>query len=190
MDEQPNHSTEPLDWRKKQCSQCGQFRFATGYGGENRKWSKGGVCPNCHNAGNREYYERNKDRLQPVKRERARLRCETEPEKIREIQHRFQRTEKGRANGRRKSRKRRALRNNAICEHGPKCFDEAGDHLPTECLVDGCQNTDIEADHWMPLALGGLHCQDNCRPLCQWHNRSKHDSHPDEWMARHGIVLR
>lgn len=42
-----------------------------------------------------------------------------------------------------------------------------------KCLYPGCNRTDIQMDHVVPLALGGTHTIDNVQPLCKHHNNSK-----------------
>ena len=49
MAEQAKLITDEDLWAKKQCSKCGEFKFATGFGGEVRQWNWR-RCPDCVNA--------------------------------------------------------------------------------------------------------------------------------------------
>jgi hypothetical protein len=48
-----------------------------------------------------------------------------------------------------------------------------------KCLYPGCNKTDIQMDHVMPLVMGGTHTKDNVQPLCSFHNSSKGDKYAD-----------
>lgn len=82
---------------------------------------------------------------------------------------------------------RRVREGAALCEHGPLCFAEAKAVMPQACAYCGATDN-IQADHWMPLALGGQDCRFNLQPLCRYHNAAKHDTHPLEYEARIGFV--
>lgn len=41
------------------------------------------------------------------------------------------------------------------------------------CAVPGCERTDLEPDHVIPISKGGCNNIGNIQPLCVWHNRSK-----------------
>ena len=45
--------------------------------------------------------------------------------------------------------------------------------LSSPCAVTGCDRTDIQIDHIIPIARGGSHGAGNLQPLCAFHNRSK-----------------
>jgi len=47
--------------------------------------------------------------------------------------------------------------------------------LTSPCVIAGCENTDIEMDHIVPLSRGGSHGIGNLQPLCSHHNRTKHN---------------
>ena len=50
MAEQPKLITNEEFWRKRKCTKCGEFKYATGYGGETRKWhARSLTCPDCTN---------------------------------------------------------------------------------------------------------------------------------------------
>ena len=38
--------TDEEFWQKLKCAKCGEFKFATGFGGETRQW-KASTCPDC-----------------------------------------------------------------------------------------------------------------------------------------------
>lgn len=86
--------------------------------------------------------------------------------------------------GRTGNQRRRARTLAAICEHGPKCVTR--DFLAALrvgcCLY--CDNPAEHADHFIPLARGGLHCVENLVPACAPCNRSKRASDPEEWLQR------
>jgi 5-methylcytosine-specific restriction endonuclease McrA len=41
------------------------------------------------------------------------------------------------------------------------------------CAVAGCDRTDIQLDHVVPIARGGSHGAGNAQPLCSSHNAAK-----------------
>ena len=45
--------------------------------------------------------------------------------------------------------------------------------LASPCAVTGCNRTDIQIDHVIPVARGGSHGVGNFQPLCSSHNQSK-----------------
>ena len=62
--------------------------------------------------------------------------------------------------------------------------------MPQRCAVPGClKRKDIQADHIIPLAGGGLDCKDNLQPLCRQHNNAKHAADPIAWAQRNGRLL-
>lgn len=79
--------------------------------------------------------------------------------------------------------KRKALLRGAICKHGPSCVtaEFLAELYAQPCRY--CGDAAAEADHFTPLARGGLHCQDNLVPACQPCNRSKYAHDPAEWLA-------
>lgn len=44
-----------------------------------------------------------------------------------------------------------------------------------QCAVPGCDRTDLEPDHVVPISKGGSNDITNIQPLCVHHNRSKSD---------------
>jgi 5-methylcytosine-specific restriction endonuclease McrA len=44
-----------------------------------------------------------------------------------------------------------------------------------KCAVPGCERTDLEPDHVVPISKGGQNDIANIQPLCVHHNRSKSD---------------
>ena len=73
---------------------------------------------------------------------------------------------------RKQHRNRRARKHKAICEHGKGCFSVAAERMPQRCTYCGT-NQDIVADHYRPLADGGLDCKDNLQPACRSCNSRK-----------------
>lgn len=71
----------------------------------------------------------------------------------------------------------------ALCEHGPRCI--SAEFLKSvygeACLY--CGDPAEAADHFHPLARGGLHCVENIVPACQPCNSRKSDRDPAEWLA-------
>ena len=39
-------------------------------------------------------------------------------------------------------------------------------------------------DHFIPLSKGGLHISGNIIPACRFHNQSKKDNMPNEWVVK------
>jgi len=74
----------------------------------------------------------------------------------------------------------------AICEHGPKCVDAAflKALYAAECVY--CDQPAEHADHFIPLARGGLHCVENIVPACSPCNESESARDPAEWMESLG----
>ena len=179
-----------------------------------RVWD-GMTCPDCRLARKREKYaadpeparaylraqraanlerERARDRARhaanpQIKRAQARRRYWANPERYAEYNRQYYKTDAGKLNRLRSCNKRRVAVANAICEHGEACFDIAAVALPQRCAVPGCRRKDIQADHILPLALGGLHCRLNLQPLCGHHNASKRASDPIEFARRNGMLF-
>lgn len=55
--------------------------------------------------------------------------------------------------------------------------------MTSPCAFPGCNETDIELDHVIPLSRGGTHGVGNLQPLCRHHNRTKHDKTWIEYRA-------
>lgn len=103
---------------------------------------------------------KNKNREKVNERDRARRKCNLEKDKI-------------------KSANRRAK----IKGNGGKItkqeWDELKNKYGNKCLVPGCNCTNLEMDHVIPIALGGIHTIENIQPLCAHHNREKSAKHID-----------
>lgn len=71
----------------------------------------------------------------------------------------------------------------AICEHGVDCVgpDFLAELYSRPCFY--CGSTSTDADHFQPLAGGGLHCQFNLVPACGPCNGSKHARDPIEFIV-------
>jgi 5-methylcytosine-specific restriction endonuclease McrA len=76
----------------------------------------------------------------------------------------------------------------ALCEHGPKCVDVEflRDLKAQACIY--CGDPFQAADHFQPLAKGGLHCRENLVPACAPCNSSKKDRDPMEFLADRGLL--
>lgn len=83
---------------------------------------------------------------------------------------------------------RKARLADAVCVHGPKCV---GAEFLTGLKSKACIycGEDFEAaDHFQPLAKGGLHCRENLVPACACCNSSKKDRDPMEFLADRGLL--
>ena len=85
--------------------------------------------------------------------------------------------------------KRRGIKAAAICEHGPKCVDATflKAIYASECIY--CGQPAEHADHFIPLARGGLHCVENIVPACAACNSAKSHRDPAEWMESLGVLI-
>lgn len=82
------------------------------------------------------------------------------------------------------NQRRRARELAAVCAHGPACVDAsvlAAIRAEPTCLY--CDAAATQADHFVPLTRGGMHCRDNLVPCCQRCNSTKNNRDPDEWLA-------
>ena len=207
-----------LDWRKIKCQSCGQHKFATGYGGETRKWHASIGCPDCSAAYSRKRYQADTEKHSSRKRELRVLNPEIyrrigrnarkrNPGKVRAQQRagyqrnrvivlarmrqdRIDNPGKYQIIDMRKWRNRRARKTDAVCQHGAGCFDSAVAQQIKVCAEPGCtKRSKLDADHIMPLALGGLDCKDNLQMLCRNHNTRKADKHPNDWAKENGRLF-
>jgi 5-methylcytosine-specific restriction endonuclease McrA len=71
----------------------------------------------------------------------------------------------------------------AVCAHGPKCVDAEFLKVLYASLCVYCSDPAEAADHFYPLARGGLHCIENIVPACGACNSHKSDRDPFEWLA-------
>lgn len=78
---------------------------------------------------------------------------------------------------------RRARQVGAVCEHGPDCVTTAVIVKIRRDACFYCGNPAEHADHFEPLAGGGLHCRDNLVPACAPCNLAKSDRDPWSWWA-------
>ena len=199
-------------WTSRWC-RAGVHWFETE--GDGRKWHVRKRCPDCRAALRRQEYalapdpilaynkarrdaniedvrRRDRERYAAApdrKREGGAAWKAANPDKVKEGTKRYNRSEAGRAAHRRGSTKRRARAADAVCAHGVNCFEDAANRMPARCAVRGCRRKDIQADHVVPLAAGGLNCRDNLQPLCGHHNASKRDSDPLVFARRNGMLF-
>ena len=158
----------PNDDAFRKCGKCGELRPTD----DGRRWHRR-QCPDCRAACqvayNAEYRAANADK------ERARHKAyrAANADKVRARYKAYCQTEAGKQSMRRRSRNRRAVKQNAVCAHGPNCFDNAARLMPRKCATPGCRRRRPEADHIIPLAEGGLHCRHNLQPLCKSCNSAK-----------------
>lgn len=70
----------------------------------------------------------------------------------------------------------------AVCSHGAKCVGAEFLRALYESECFYCGAPAEHADHFYPLARGGLHCVENIVPACQACNSSKKSRDPVEFM--------
>ena len=77
----------------------------------------------------------------------------------------------------------------AVCVHGPKCVtaDVIKALYDEDCLY--CGRPAEAADHFNPIARGGLHCRENIVPSCNSCNSSKNAKEPVAWLLSVGILI-
>lgn len=79
--------------------------------------------------------------------------------------------------------RRRGRKAEALCTHGVNCADAAFYVVLYSSPCTYCGAPAEHADHYIPLAKGGLHCRENLIPACAPCNTSKSDRDPIEWLA-------
>lgn len=84
---------------------------------------------------------------------------------------------------RRDNLRRRARLANAVCEHGTDCVTTEFLKVLYASTCAYCGAPAEHADHFFPIATGGLHCVENLRPACGPCNGSKAARDPFEWIA-------
>lgn len=72
-----------------------------------------------------------------------------------------------------KNQRRRALKQNAEGGFTDQEWIDLCNYYGNKCIVPGCENTNLEADHIVPLTKGGTNWITNIQPLCISCNRSK-----------------
>lgn len=75
----------------------------------------------------------------------------------------------------------RARKYGAVCEHGQRCVTPTYLAAIRSLTCQYCGDAAEHADHYVPLAKGGLHCIQNIVPACGRCNRSKGARMPHEW---------
>ncbi|MBD2458413.1 HNH endonuclease [Nostoc sp. FACHB-87] len=146
-----------------------------------------GACVECHREESRnrgdyykKHYQRNKQRvIQNVKQWRNKNK-----EKVKEIQDRYRRSEKGRrclikASNQRRAKKLMNHRFNYSCEQ----LSQVKESFFNQCAYCG-SNKQIQIDHFIAVNNGGSDCIGNFVAACRKCNRDKSDSDPKEWYTK------
>ena len=187
----------PGAWRGNRCPACISFRRRRRYrdnaDSERRNTADWRAAnPEYQSEYNREYWAAHRDRLMDNHQawldanrdhvaEYRHNRYVEHLDEERESHRRWRRDNRDKVHIRDMARRDRG--GNAVCRHGKDCFAKAKRSMPQACVYCGSSDN-VEADHWMPLALGGLDCRENLQPLCKSHNSGKRDLHPLEYEAR------
>lgn len=162
------------------CLWCTAGRHWVETAGDSRQWHYR-KCPDCKLDYQRRQY------ADPTKREQIRelanvsqRRRRADPEN-RKTERAYYKTPTGKAAKARRKARRDARRN--PCAHGPDCWRDAFKAMhESSAVCAACGATEnIEADHVIPVARGGLDCKDNLQALCKPCNSSKGDKLPEEW---------
>lgn len=78
---------------------------------------------------------------------------------------------------------RKARLADAVCEHGRECVTAEFLKSIYGAMCMYCGAPAQHADHFYPIARGGIHCVDNIVPACQRCNNSKCARDPYEFMS-------
>lgn len=116
---------------------------------------------------------KNKDKLQPYMREKARIWREANREQYR-------------LNSKRQRAIRRGVRIETVTK---KQIDELRIKQRGRCGICKKKLVAQNIDHVMPIAKGGAHEIKNLQLLCPKCNAEKHDTHPIDYMQRLGFLL-
>lgn len=195
-------------WNQVRCTTCLSLKDWNG----GKSWNYR-QCPDCRADYQRRYGEANRERLSEAARERyianrdelrakdkARKAANPEYYLAMKLRYRESRRAELAAQAReyhrlnpdaaiRAGRNRRARKAGAICRHGIGCFDNAAKTMPKKCSNCGTRKN-IEADHIVPLAGGGLDCGiDNLQPLCRRCNSGKRVTDPIVYARRNGRLF-
>lgn len=183
----------------KQCSKCKEIKpFAEYFKMTGRKHNLDSQCKLCRKAvprDNAEYhrtynanlYANNKDEMLAKKRVAyhkdssiVKRYQETNKDNIARRQRIYNKTATGRANACNRSIRRRQSINKIKI---PKEDLLRLIKNSTNCYWCNCSLTNVayEIDHYIPLALGGLHHISNLVIACRFCNRSKGAKHPDNF---------
>ena len=109
-------------------------------------------------------------------------------EKISQAQRVYNKSEAGRLTARRHSQKRYAQKKSTII--GNIDFTMVYEKYQGICYY--CNKivkfSECDFDHYIPLARGGEHVEDNIRVSCKRCNRKKGAKLPSEWEVQHQMV--
>lgn len=157
----------------KPCKNCGQS-----------EWYENGQCVPCTRARGKEYYRRNRNKVN----ERNRAWSQQNKESARERGERYRLNHPGRANeisrqwAKRNPEKTTAFYHKYRTERtkGGGAYSAAEwkalvEHFGNKCLCCGRTDVKLTADHIVPVSRGGTSNIDNIQPLCQTCNSKKKD---------------
>lgn len=191
------------EYTTKRCTRCGEEKPATAEyfsRGIAFKYGLRNICKPCQIEYNREYVERNRDKVAEYKREyqrknRKRLAqnskrfAESNPEKIKVTQRAWKKKNPHyvRANYARYQARKRRLPVNFTPQNWQNCLE----YWQHKCAVCGYSFNESKerkkhADHWIPLihpTCPGT-VPENMICLCAKCNHSKNDALPNEWLSR------
>lgn len=162
--------------------------------GHQRRSSVRHVLRSMADAGSarRKWLAENRERLLAYRREhyrankaayiaRAALRAAENPEATKAAKARYAATPRGKDTALESTHRRRARLMGARGSHTRAQFRRMAEAWGCKCLA--CQQVfgvdELEADHVMPIAMGGDNTIFNIQPLCQPCNRRKADKHQD-----------
>lgn len=157
---------------------------------------KDGDCAACAREYGRKWNNANRDKkrrneLLRHQANRDRL-CETSRRRYQENAKRYKQSgrlwalanpEKRRLNHqRRRARKNGSEGSYTLEEWRTLCLQ-----YDNKCLYPGCERTDLQADHIVPISKGGSSDISNIQPLCAHHNQSKKDKTVD-YRHKPGVI--
>lgn len=157
----------------KTCIECNEEKTV-----EDFPKTGGPKCRKCKAEYYREWRKNNPERTRELsKRSTEKLR-ERNPAYFREWYAKKYATERGRAHYSEINNRRRALHKNAPGKYTAEEFLELCELFGNVCLACG-EETQLTADHVIPLAKGGSNDISNIQPLCRSCNSKKHTQSTD-----------
>jgi hypothetical protein len=119
----------------------------------------------------RRWREANPDKVREGNRKRSARWFANNPEKANEKNRQWKKENADKV--RSMSNARRARVANANGNFTAYEWRELCKQYNNRCCFPGCENTDLQPDHVIPLAKGGDNSISNIQPLCSYHNYSK-----------------